>query len=101
MAARGNRLAKCSKRLSPTPKSSCVRANAYRGALDATVLLYRVPTTITLSQENAKGIFRARPKVPATDLGRGYAMLSSARWMPFLAEWVHVCAGRVFNGVVI
>jgi hypothetical protein len=54
-----------------------------------------------LSQENAKGIFRARPKVPATDLGRGYAMLSSARWMPFLAEWVHVCAGRVFNGVVI
>src|SRR5260370_38734148 len=49
MAARGNRLAKCSKRLSPTPKSSCVRANTYRGALDATVLLYCVPTTTSLS----------------------------------------------------
>jgi hypothetical protein len=38
-------------------------------------------------------------KVPATDLGA--AMRSSARCMPFLAEYVHICAGRVFNGVVI
>jgi hypothetical protein len=34
-------------------------------------------------------------------LGRGYAILSLARCMPFLAEQVHICAGRVFNGVVI
>jgi hypothetical protein len=27
--------------------------------------------------------------------------VSSARCMPFLAEQVHICAGRVFNGVVI
>jgi hypothetical protein len=38
-------------------------------------------------------------KVPATDLGA--AILSSARCMPFLAEQVHICVGRVFNGVVI
>ena len=37
-------------------------------------------------------------KVPSNRLGRGYAILSSTRCMPFLAEWVH---GRVFNGVVI
>jgi hypothetical protein len=37
--------------------------------------------------------------VPATDLGA--AILSSARCMPFLAEQVHICVGRVFNGVVI